>query len=117
MEHARELQEQALSIALEVGNKRGEGNALNYLGKIYTDLGQTKRALDPFEKALTIARETAARRLEGNVLSNLSELQHILGDEVEAISKAEEALCIFSEIEYYKAAEIREKLDRWHLNS
>ena len=59
---AIEYYEQALKIAREIGDRRGEGTRLGNLGIAYSDLGEAKKAIDYYEQALKIAREIGDRR-------------------------------------------------------
>ena len=68
---AIEYYEQALKIAQEIGDRRGEGADLGNLGNAYADLGETRKAIEYYEQALKIAREIGDRRGEGNGLGNL----------------------------------------------
>jgi hypothetical protein len=43
-------------IAREIGDRRGEGNALGNLGIAYAGLGETTKATPLLEQALVIAR-------------------------------------------------------------
>ena len=56
---------QALAIAREVGDRRGERSALGDLGLAYAELGEPRRSIECCEQALAIARETGDRRVEG----------------------------------------------------
>ena len=49
-------------IAREIGDRRGEGNALGNLGIAYADLGQVEKAIGYYEQRLVIAREIGDRR-------------------------------------------------------
>ena len=77
---AIEYYEQALAIAREIGDRRGEGTDLGNLGNAYADLGQVRRAIEYYEQALAIAREIGDRRGEGNTLGNLGLLLKQQGD-------------------------------------
>ena len=55
----------------EIGDRRGEGNALGNLGSAYFQLGDARRAIGYYEQALVISREIGDRRGEGNALGNL----------------------------------------------
>lgn len=72
--------EQQLAIVREIGDRRGEGNALGNLGLAYADLGETHRAIQLYEQRLTIAREIGDRRGEGNALGNLGVAYKNLGE-------------------------------------
>ena len=62
---AIEYYEQALAIAREIGDRRGEGTALGNLGLAYAALGDARKAIEYYEQALAIAREIGDRRGEG----------------------------------------------------
>ena len=68
---AIDFYEQALGIAREIGDRRGEGNDLGNLGNRYAALGQVARAIEYYEQALAIAKEIGDRRGEGAHLGNL----------------------------------------------
>jgi tetratricopeptide (TPR) repeat protein len=51
---AIEYYEQALEIAREIGDRRGEGNRLGNLGTAYKRLGDSARARKLWEQALRI---------------------------------------------------------------
>ena len=54
---AIEYYEQALVIAREIGDRRGEGARLGNLGIAYARLGETRKAIDLFEQAIQIGQE------------------------------------------------------------
>jgi tetratricopeptide (TPR) repeat protein len=110
---ARAAYEEALAIAREIGDRRGEGNALGNLGNAYADLGETGRAIQFFEQRLTIAREIGDRRGEGAALWNMSLALDQLGERTQAIHHAEQALTIYEQIEDPYAAKVREQLAAW----
>ena len=72
MEEAIGYYEQALAIAREIGDRRGEGTDLGNLGNAYCCLGQVEEAIGYYERALAIAQEIGDRRGEGNHLFNMS---------------------------------------------
>ena len=90
--------EQALKIAKEIGDRRGEGNHLGNLGSAYSALGDAKKAIDYCEQALKIDLEIGDRRGEGNRLGNLGRAYSDLGDAKKAIDYYEQALKIAKEI-------------------
>jgi tetratricopeptide (TPR) repeat protein len=69
---ASEYSEQALAIAREIGDRRGEGNRLRNLGSAFSSLGEAQRAIEFYEQALAIARETGDRRLESECQGQLA---------------------------------------------
>ncbi|NAS89575.1 hypothetical protein C4E24_07580, partial [ANME-1 cluster archaeon AG-394-G21] len=60
---AIEYYEQALAIAREIGDRRGEGNSLGNLGLAYSDLGQEEKAIEYYEQALAIGKEIKDPRI------------------------------------------------------
>ncbi len=88
---AIEYYEQALVIAREIGDRRGEGAALGNLGIAYADLGDARKAIEYYEQALAIAREIGDRRGEGAALGNLGIAYAALGDARKAIEYYEQA--------------------------
>ena len=64
--------EQALEIAREIGDRRGEGHALGNLGSAYQNLGDARRAIGYFEQALVKSpRDRRPPRGRDNALGNL----------------------------------------------
>jgi CHAT domain-containing protein len=63
--------EQALAIARAVGNRAGEGIALNNLGLVFYALGQHTQAMQYLEQALGLLREVGKRVDEAGVAGNL----------------------------------------------
>jgi len=99
---AIELYEQRLVIAREIGDRRGEGNALGNLGNAYAALGDVDnvhKAIEFYEQRLVIAREIGDRRGEGNALWNMALSRDKLGDRNKAIQHAQAALKIYEQIE------------------
>ena len=98
VERAIDYYEQALAIAKEIGDRRGEGAWLGNLGLAYSDLGQVERAIDYYEQALAIAKEIGDRRNEGAWLGNLGLAYAALGQVERVIDYYEQALAIAKEI-------------------
>jgi tetratricopeptide (TPR) repeat protein len=90
--------ERAAAAAREIGDRHGEGNALNSLGVGYADLGETRRAIEYHEQSLVIARETGDRRGQGIRLGNLGRAYADLGDIQRAIEHYDQRLVITREI-------------------
>jgi tetratricopeptide (TPR) repeat protein len=95
---AVDLQEQALAIARETGDRSGEAAHLGNLGNCYYEVGQITRAIELHEQALAIARETGDRSGEATHLGNLGNCHGDLGQIARAIDLYEQALAIAHEI-------------------
>ncbi|MBE0524362.1 MAG: tetratricopeptide repeat protein [Methanosarcinales archaeon] len=95
---AIEYLEQALVIAQEIGDRRGEGNRLGNLGNAYRNLGQVEKAIEYYQKALVIDLEIGNRRGEGIWLGNLGNAYRNLGQVEKAIEYYQKALVIDLEI-------------------
>ena len=83
--------------AHKLGNKKEQSYALGNLGNAYSDLGETRKAIDYYEQLLAIARETGDRHGEGAVLGNLGLAYSDLGETRKAIEYFEQDLAIARE--------------------
>ncbi len=95
---AIDCHQQALTIAREIGDWRGEGNSIGNLGSCYATLGKTHYAIDFCEQALSFARKIGDRRGEGIHLSVLGNCYAKLGETLRAIDFHQQALTIAREI-------------------
>ncbi len=91
MDNAIEHYEQALGIAREIGDRRGEGDWLGNLGNTYFNLGQVEKAIQYFQQQLVIYHEVGERRAEGAVRGNLGIAYFNLGQVEKAIENYEQA--------------------------
>jgi tetratricopeptide (TPR) repeat protein len=91
--------EQALAIRREVGNRGGEGAALNNLGGVYNVLGEKQEALSYYEQALVISREIGDRGGEGETLWNVGALNFEQGHYDVALASLLLARGIFEEVQ------------------
>jgi tetratricopeptide (TPR) repeat protein len=94
METAITYLQQALAIAREVGDKRGEGNRLGNLGSAYYRLGKVETAVTHYQEALALAREIGDKNREGNWLGGLAIAYIKLKNLEGAKSHNEEAIII-----------------------
>ena len=92
--HAQE----AVKLAREIGDRRGEAAALSNLGLAYYSLGDARKAIEFYEQALAIRREIGDRRGEGITFSNLGLAYTALGEARKAIVCHERALVIARKI-------------------
>ena len=77
---AKEYQEKALAVAMEIGDRKGEVATYGNLGAVFDSLGECQKAKEYHEKALAVAIETGDRRGEGTTNRNLGNLFHSLGE-------------------------------------
>ena len=66
-----EYLEQQLSIAIEVGDRAGQGRAYGNLGNAYQSLGQFQQAIEYHKQDLSIAIEVGDRAGQGGAYGNL----------------------------------------------
>jgi tetratricopeptide (TPR) repeat protein len=104
------LYEQYLAIAREIGDRRGEGNALGNLGNAYADLGETRRAIEFYEQQLVIVREIGDRRGEALGSWNLGDEYAKLGDLARAAALMQVLVDYEQEIGHPAAAEDAERV-------
>jgi tetratricopeptide (TPR) repeat protein len=95
---AREYFEQALLIAHQTGNRKGERPALANLGVVYAHQGYYTEARDAMLRELEIYREIGDTLGPGLQLLNLGVVSQFVGDYAEALTFCEQALQISREI-------------------
>ncbi len=96
---ALELDQQALTIANETGDRRGEAIGLGNLGIAWISLGALEQGRKLTEDALQIVRAIGDRAVECNTLGNLSQLALWQGDDQRALSFARAAYDIALAVE------------------
>ena len=87
-----------MKIAIEIGDRAGEGGAYGNLGIAYKSLGDFRKAIEYHEKRLKIAIEIGDRAGEGGAYGNLGNAYQSLGDFRKAIEYHEKDLKIAIEI-------------------
>ncbi|MDQ4078548.1 MAG: tetratricopeptide repeat protein, partial [Chloroflexota bacterium] len=92
---ARELFEECLALARELGMKRVIAHMLNNLGKIALDEGDYDQAVALYEEALTGYQELAWQWGVGLVLGNLGRVAHAQHEYDRARSLYQESLALF----------------------
>lgn len=91
VEQAISHYQQALAIAREIGDRRGEGNRLGNLGNAYADLGQVEQSTQYIELALVNARGIGDKYGECIDSINMADLlvaQARFGDAIEWYRRA-----------------------------
>ena len=87
-----------MKIAIEIGDRGGEGGAYGNLGNAYQSLGDYRKAIEYHEKDLKIDIEIGDRSGEGGAYGNLGNAYQSLGDYRKAIEYHEKLLKIAIEI-------------------
>ena len=83
------MNEQAMAIYREIGDRHNEAVSLGNLGGGSLDVGQFTRARHYLEDALRVARSIGARMSETGMIGGLSTLAWSLGNYSEALVRAE----------------------------
>ncbi len=102
-----------MTIAREIGDRRGEGTALVNLGSASYRLKDYKRARECYEQQRAIAQEIGDRSGEAHSLWGLAICYDASGDRPQAIAYAQAALDIFTAIEAPQAQAMRDLLKEW----
>jgi tetratricopeptide (TPR) repeat protein len=84
---AAEYLEQALTIARETADKRGEAINLGRLGDAYRDQGQIDAAIQQHEQGLALTRQMDDKRGEGYGLADLA-MDYCLRGEIDKAADA-----------------------------
>jgi len=95
---AIEFFQKGLAIAVEVGDRAGEGILYSLLGTAYRDLGNFNKALEYHQKDLAIAVEVGDRAGEGKSYHNLGNAFLSLGNFNKAIEYYQKDLAIAVEV-------------------
>jgi tetratricopeptide (TPR) repeat protein len=99
---ALDLQQQALDLARQIGDRHGEAECLGALGLIYQNMNDLVRALSYYEMALAIRQRTGDQKGEIRDLLNFGNLQRMSEEFDHAIKTAERVLEIAREGEYQR---------------
>ncbi len=75
-----------------------KGDALNYTGMAYFNIGDYETALGYLKQSLLIAQEIGDRNGEGTTLNNISQIYHARGDDETALGYLKQSLLIRQEI-------------------
>lgn len=94
---ARDYFEQTFQLFQQIGDRQGEGLALNNLGIIAAQQGNHTQATDHFERALLTCHKIGDRQAEANALNNLGIVAGYQGNYDDAIVFYGQALLIKQE--------------------
>ncbi|MBP0021652.1 MAG: tetratricopeptide repeat protein [Cyanobacteria bacterium SBLK] len=89
--------ESALHLYQLIGDRGGEGDSLNNLGNIYSEIREYEKAINYYEQSLVIKRELGDRSGEGMTLGNLGTIFYSRGEYEKAIDYYEQSLIIARE--------------------
>ena len=95
---AKDYLKHALDICQEIGDRKGEGSSVGYLGVVSWSQGDYAEASNYYQQALNIFRQIGDRMSESIALTNLGGVCAEQGDYVRAIACFEEDLRISREI-------------------
>ena len=95
---AKEYHENALAIAVEIGDREGEGRGYINLGAVFLSLRKNKQAKEHFDKALSISTESGNRKCEGECHAGLASFFYSLHDYQKATEHDGKALAISKNI-------------------
>ena len=80
------------------GDKRHEGIALSFVGKVYDLLGEKEKALDFYTRTLALVRAVSDRSSEAATLNNIGLIYDSLGEKEKALDYYASALPILQRI-------------------
>ena len=95
---ALSLYKESLSICREIGDRAGEGAALNRIGRMYHARCSYVDALICLEESLIICREIGDRAGQGDILNHIGRICQERCNYAEALACLEESLVICREI-------------------
>lgn len=90
--------QKSLAIRQEIGDLKGEGEALNNIGQIYGAKGDYDTALRYLEQALAIGQQIGDSKGEGEALNNIGQIYIDKGDYDIALRYLEQSLAIRQQI-------------------
>ncbi|MEH2131400.1 MAG: tetratricopeptide repeat protein [Nostoc sp.] len=86
--------QEALKLWQQVDDKGWEARTLNYIGRVYDDLGEKQEALKYYNQALPISHAVGDREGEATNLHNIGRVYADLGEKQEALKYDNQALLI-----------------------
>ncbi|MGV9540157.1 ATP-binding protein [Nocardia beijingensis] len=95
---AARLQQRAADTTRELGDRLGEADALNALGRVRRLTGDYKQATDLHQQALTLYRDLCHRSGEADALKNVGRLRFLADDYEQAVDLIQQALDIYREL-------------------
>ncbi|HEY9297822.1 MAG TPA: tetratricopeptide repeat protein [Phormidium sp.] len=102
---ALDYYQQSLAIAMEIGDRSGQGLVLCRWANTLIKLEQYLEAQKYLQTSLEICKEIGARNQEANALNNLAALYQKLGQHNRAVEYCEQALALATELDIPLAKE------------
>jgi tetratricopeptide (TPR) repeat protein len=96
-QEALESHEESARLAEQFGDKQGKADALDSIGAIWLDRGESTKAPAKHEEALALAREAGARPQEARALVNIGVFHYVSGEPAKAYRYYKDALKIYEE--------------------
>jgi CHAT domain-containing protein/tetratricopeptide (TPR) repeat protein len=84
--------QQALRLYQRIGDRRGQVNTLNLIGRIHDDRGENELALASYRRALPLSRAAADRNAEAQTQFNIARCEAYLGHLSEALSDVKQSI-------------------------
>ena len=84
--------EEALKLYREAGDRRKEALTLNNIGAVYSDLGETQKALENYSQSLPLSRAAGDRSMEASTLTNIGKVYSDLGEKQKALENYSQSL-------------------------
>jgi tetratricopeptide (TPR) repeat protein len=85
-------QGRGLPLLQGVGDRRDEASTLNYIGLMWSDLGEKQKALGYYEQALPLSRVIHNHRGKANILAYIGLVRSHLGKQQKAVYYIEQAI-------------------------
>ena len=79
-QNAKEYLEKALAIAIEIGDRGGEGSAYSNLGTVYSNLNKNRQAKEHLDKAVGVSIAIGDRQLEATAIVGLAHVSASVND-------------------------------------
>lgn len=89
---------QALSLYRILGDRSSAAFSLGHIGKIYSDLGQHRQALEYLHQALLLRQEIGDHKGQSITLNNIGNVYSILGELPKALEHFQQALLLKRQI-------------------
>jgi tetratricopeptide (TPR) repeat protein len=103
--------ERSLAMRQEAGNRSGEAQSLNNIGRVHHGRGENTIALEHYQASLAIRQDLGDRAGEARMLFHLALFFEQQGDSSKALSLLEQCLAINVQLNYPDAVIVRVELE------